>query len=214
MGCYPTRNFMKPALASRLGQWWKRRNRRNAGAIDGQLNTGLRSGIIIAANQLLTAGFASLAAVRAALGDCRWRTGLLSPFPTTRDGERLWQQQADFEPVVNSHQYLREIERFADEILRPGFRRAQLVIRLGGDHENRKIAVGFDCLQALHHLESIQAGHLKVEPDQGMAVLAVQLADLVRIPRWTRWKRSPHRAAFAPAERHWLLDRQRSGCWP
>jgi len=104
-------------------------------------------------------------------------------FQQLGDGERLWQQPADFEPMVNSHQYLREIERFADEILRPGFQCAQLVIRLGGDHENRKIAVGFDCLQALHHLESIQAGHLKVEPDQGMAVLAVQLADLVRIPR-------------------------------
>ena len=57
---------MKPALANSLGQWWKRRNRRNAGAIDGQLNTELRSGIIIAANQLLRAGFASLAAARAA----------------------------------------------------------------------------------------------------------------------------------------------------
>ena len=29
-------------------------------------------------------------------------------------------QQADFEHVVNAQQYLREIERFADEILRPG----------------------------------------------------------------------------------------------
>jgi hypothetical protein len=59
---------MKPTLTRRLGQWWKRRNRRNVGAIDGQLNTELRSGIIMAANQLLTAGFASLAADRAARG--------------------------------------------------------------------------------------------------------------------------------------------------
>ena len=37
--------------------------------------------------------------------------------------------QADFEHVVNSDQYLCEIERFADEILRSGFQRAQLVPR-------------------------------------------------------------------------------------
>ncbi len=57
------------------------------------------------------------------------------------------------------------------------------MIRLGGDHEDRKIAVRFDFLQAFHHLESVHAGHLKIEQDQVVAVLAVKLADLARIRR-------------------------------
>src|ERR1035441_6195559 len=38
---------------------------------NGQLDTDVRSGIIIAATQRLTAGFASLAMARTARGDCR-----------------------------------------------------------------------------------------------------------------------------------------------
>ena len=45
---------------------------------DGQLDAELRSRIIIAANQLLTAGFASLAAARSARGQLYWHA--LEPF--------------------------------------------------------------------------------------------------------------------------------------
>jgi hypothetical protein len=57
------------------------------------------------------------------------------------------------------------------------------VIRLRGDREDRKIAVLFDFLQAFHHLESVHAGHLQIEQDQGVTALAVKLADLGRIGR-------------------------------
>ena len=92
-------------------------------------------------------------------------------------------QQPHFQHVVDARQHFGQIERFADEILRAGFQRAQLVARLGGDHEDRKIAVRFDFLQAFHHLESVHAGHLQIEQDQVVAVLAVKLADLLRIHR-------------------------------
>ena len=92
-------------------------------------------------------------------------------------------QQAHFQNVVDARAQLGQIERFADEILGAGFERAQLVGRLRGDHEDRQIAVRFDFLQTFHHLESVHAGHLKIEQDQAVAVLAVQFADLVRIGR-------------------------------
>ena len=94
---------------------------------------------------------------------------------------RFQMQQADFEHVVNPHQDLREIERFADEILRPGLQGAQLLIRLGGNHEDRQVAVDFHFLQLFHDLESIHAWHLQIEEDQGVAVAAVKLANLMRI---------------------------------
>ncbi len=90
-------------------------------------------------------------------------------------------QQAHFQHVVNPQEHFREIERLADEILRSGFQCAYLVVGLGGLHENRKIAAGFHGLQSLHDLESIQAGHLKVEQDQGIGGLAVHLANLAWI---------------------------------
>src|ERR1019366_5236838 len=92
-------------------------------------------------------------------------------------------QQAHLQNIVNARPQLGQIERFADEILRPGLQRAQLVIRLRGDYEDRQVAVLFDFLQAFHHLESVHAGHLKIEQDQVVAVLEVKLADLVRISR-------------------------------
>jgi hypothetical protein len=52
---------MKPILIRRLRQYVKCRNRWIVGAIDDQLDTELWNGIIIAGNQLLAAGFASLA---------------------------------------------------------------------------------------------------------------------------------------------------------
>ena len=71
----------------------------------------------------------------------------------------------------------------ADEILRAGGERAQLVVRLGGDHEHRKIAVRFDFLEAFHHLEAVHAGHQQIEQDQVVAILAIQLADRMGICR-------------------------------
>jgi hypothetical protein len=61
--------------------------------------------------------------------------------------------------------------------------RAQLVAWLRGDHEDRQVAIGFDFLQPFHHLESVQAGHLQIEQDQVVAVLAVKFADLMRVHR-------------------------------
>ena len=91
-------------------------------------------------------------------------------------------QEPHFQNVVDARPQLGQIERFADEILRAGFERAQLVIRLRGDHEDRKIAVSFDFLQAFHHLESVHARHLEIEQDQAVTVLAVKLADLAADP--------------------------------
>lgn len=85
--------------------------------------------------------------------------------------------------ILRTEQGLDEIERFADEILHPGLQGAQLVLRMGGDHEYRQIAVGFDLLQSLHHLESVQAGHFQIEQNQIVAVLAVQFAGCARVPR-------------------------------
>ena len=57
------------------------------------------------------------------------------------------------------------------------------MIRLGGDDEDRQVAVRFDFLQAFHHLEPVHPGHFEIEQDQVVAVVAVQPADLVRIHR-------------------------------
>ena len=92
-------------------------------------------------------------------------------------------QQAHFQNVVDARAQLGQIERFADEILGAGLESPQFVRRLGGDHQDRKIAALFDFLQPFHHLESVHAGHLEVEQDEGIAVLPVPFADLVRIGR-------------------------------
>ena len=47
---------------------------------------------------------------------------------------------------------------------------------LRGDHQDWKIAVRFDFLQTFHHLESIHAGHLKIQQNQAVTVLTVQFA--------------------------------------
>ena len=64
-----------------------------------------------------------------------------------------------------------------------GLQRAQLVAGLSGDHEDRKVAVGIVGLEGLDHLEAIHAGHLQIEQDQVVAVLAMQRADFLRIHR-------------------------------
>ena len=94
---------------------------------------------------------------------------------------RLEVKQAHLEHVVDARQHLGEIERLADEVLRAGLERAQLVVRLRGDDQHRQIAVRLDLLQAFHHLEAVHARHLEIEQDQVVAVLAVQLADLARV---------------------------------
>ncbi len=91
--------------------------------------------------------------------------------------------QADFQHVVDARHHLGEIEWLGDEIFRSGPERAQLVIRLGGDHEHRQVAALFDFLEAFHHLESVHGGHLEVEQDQVVAILAVKLAHRAWIER-------------------------------
>jgi len=92
-------------------------------------------------------------------------------------------QQPHFQHVVDACLDFDQIERLADEILCAGLQRAQLVARLGGDHQDRKVAVRIVGLEAFHHLESIHAGHLQVEQDQVVAVFAMQRADLLWIHR-------------------------------
>ena len=87
-------------------------------------------------------------------------------------------QQPHLQHVVDARPHFDQVERLADEILRAGLQRAQLVARLGGDHEHRQIAVRVVGLEAFHHLESVHAGHLQIEQDQVVVVLAVQRADL------------------------------------
>ena len=89
-------------------------------------------------------------------------------------------QQAHFQHAMNSRQHITQIKRFADEILGAGPERTQLVIRLRGNHQHRKVAVRFNLLKRLHHLEAIHAGHLKIEQDQVVAVFEVQPTDLAR----------------------------------
>jgi lysyl-tRNA synthetase class I len=92
--------------------------------------------------------------------------------------------QIPFRHLCNLLQiHLGDVERFADEILCPGFQCAQLVFGLGRDHENRKISARFDLLQVFHHLESVHAGHEKIEQDQVVTVHEVKLTDLARIHR-------------------------------
>ena len=90
-------------------------------------------------------------------------------------------QQTHFQHVANTHQHLGQLKRFADEILRACPERAEFVIRLGGDDKHRKIAVRFNFLEPLHHLKPIHAWHQKIEQDQVVAILEVELADLARV---------------------------------
>ena len=92
-------------------------------------------------------------------------------------------QQPHLQHVVDARLDFDQIERLADEILRAGLQRAQLVTRLGREHDDREVAVGIVRLEALHHLESIHAGHLQIEQDQVVGVPAMQRADLLRIHR-------------------------------
>ena len=57
------------------------------------------------------------------------------------------------------------------------------MIRLGGDHQDGQVPVPFDFLEAFHHLESVHAGHLQIEQDQVVPILAMELAHGARIAR-------------------------------
>ena len=92
-------------------------------------------------------------------------------------------QQPDFEHVVDARLDLEQVERLADEILGARLQRPQLVSRLGGQHDDRKVAIRIVGLEGFHHLEAIHARHLQVEQDQVVAVPAVESADLLRILR-------------------------------
>lgn len=61
---------------------------------------------------------------------------------------------------------LDQIEWLADEILRAGLQCPQLMARLSGDDEYRKVAGGFYFLQAFQHLKAIHAGHFQIEQNQ------------------------------------------------
>ena len=50
-------------------------------------------------------------------------------------------QQPHFQHVVDARLDFDQVKRLADEILCAGLQGAQLVARLGGDHEDRKVAV-------------------------------------------------------------------------
>ena len=67
--------------------------------------------------------------------------------------------------------------------LAPGLQGPQFVTGLCGDHQDGQVIVRIAGLQRFDHLESIHAGHLQVEQDQVVAVLAMQCADLLRIHR-------------------------------
>ena len=56
---------------------------------------------------------------------------------------------------------------------------------IGGEGQDREIAsrLRFDLLEPLHDLKSIQPGHLEIKQNQGIAILAVQFAYLMRIAR-------------------------------
>ena len=90
-------------------------------------------------------------------------------------------EQPHFQHVVDAGLDLDQIEGLADEILRPGLQGAQLVTGLGGQHDHRQIVVGLVGLEGFHHLEAVHDGHLQIEQDQVVAVVAVQRTDLQRV---------------------------------
>ena len=64
-------------------------------------------------------------------------------------------EQPHFQHVVDARLDFDQVERLADEILSAGLQRAQLVARLGGDHQDRKVAVRIVGLEAFHHLNPV-----------------------------------------------------------
>jgi hypothetical protein len=85
--------------------------------------------------------------------------------------------------VVYARPDFDQIERLAHEVPGAGLQRSQLVPRLRGDDQHRKVALRIVGLQRRHHLESVHPRHLQVEQDQVVVVFSVQGANLVRIGR-------------------------------
>ena len=96
---------------------------------------------------------------------------------------RFQVQQAHFKNVVHTREQLGQLKRFADEILGPGSKRMELLLRLRRNDENRKIAALLDFLQTFHYLESVHSRHLEIEKDQIVTISAVEFADPIRIGR-------------------------------
>jgi len=94
---------------------------------------------------------------------------------------QLFIEQAHFEHVMDALVHFQQVEGLADEVARAGFQGRDLETRLGGKRQHRQVAAFFDFLQAFHHLETVQAGHLQVEQDQVVVMLAVQRTDLLRL---------------------------------
>ncbi len=55
--------------------------------------------------------------------------------------------------------------------------------RLGGKHDDGRVGVRLVRLETFQYLESIHAGHLQIEQDQVIAVLAVERTHFLRIHR-------------------------------
>ena len=87
-------------------------------------------------------------------------------------------QQAHLKHVVNALVHFEQVKRFADEVARARFKCGNLEAWLGGQGQHRQVAVLFNFFQTLHDLKAVQAGHLQVEQDQIVIVLAVQRAHL------------------------------------
>ena len=90
-------------------------------------------------------------------------------------------QKSNFQHVVNPDVHLGQIERFTDEVLCAGFQRAHLVTWLSRQHDDRKVRIGTVGLERFHDLEAVHAGHVQIEQDQVIVVLAVQRANVHRI---------------------------------
>src|SRR5665647_612086 len=124
-------------------------------------------------------------------------------------------QQAHFQHVVDAPLDFDLVKRFGYEIFRAGGQRPQLVARLGRDREDWRITLGFDVLQAFHHLETIHAGHLQIEQNQVVVVGAMQRADGMRIHRGRMTSTmDPHTVCTLHRANHYdliLLDLQMPG---
>ena len=74
-----------------------------------------------------------------------------------------------------------QIEGLADEVLRAGLQRAQLLAGLRREHDHRQVGLGAAGLQALHHRKAVHYRHLQVQQNQVVAVRAVQAAHRLRV---------------------------------
>ena len=69
-----------------------------------------------------------------------------------------------------------QIEWLGDKITGSCRQCAQFMVRLGGNHQDRQVAIRLDFLKFLHHLEAIHTRHLQIQQDQVIVVFLVQRA--------------------------------------